>query len=423
MFGHRLEHDRQALLSGVIVKWSLTPCSPLFWLQACLLFFCFSNSSFAFIPATTVWTLGGSIGASPSALCTAAGYAYVRQGFFQTVTGSPFVSGSNTFMVYNGAEYGWCGTFSGGTNGPQFFQYERCPYPGATRVVSGHLQCEGDPPPPCPVSGTTKKDPIALSGISGQQGIGASMCAAATGADCAIKCNSGIASYNEVSGQSSVYCENYEFTGAGCTNTSLVATSVSTVPSTIKATPVNDPPKSREDCPGGSGFAQVNNVGMCLPSGTQFSGGSSTTTSTSGSVTTTSTTTVSPGGTNTTTTTTTYKDGSGNVTYSGTTTGTDGINQAGNNGQGGEKLNLGDAPVFDQSLPTETNFNIKAQGNPVFSTEIFATTASCPAPITFSAMGKDFSIDFSPICALADIIRGIVLMLSAIVAMRAVVTK
>lgn len=126
---------------------------------------------------------------------------------------------------------------------------------------------------------------------------------------------------------------------------------------------------------------------------------------------------------NTTTTTTTYKDGSGNVTYSGTTTGTDGINQAGNNGQGGEKLNLGDAPVFDQSLPTETNFNIKAQGNPVFSTEIFATTASCPAPITFSAMGKDFNIDFSPICALADIIRGIVLMLSAIVAMRAVVTK
>jgi len=254
---------------------------------------------------------------------------------------------------------------------------------------------------PCPSSETTKKDAIALSGISGQQGIGASMCAGSGGSDCAIKCNSGIASYNEVSGQSSVYCENYEFTGSGCTNTSLVATSVSTVPSTIKATPVNDPPKSREDCPGGS----------------------STTTSTSGSVTTTSTTTVNPGGTNTTTTTTTYKDGSGNVTYSGTTTGTDGINQAGNNGQGGEKLNLGDAPVFDQSLPTETNFNIKAQGNPVFSTEIFATTASCPAPITFSAMGKDFNIDFSPICALADIIRGIVLMLSAIVAMRAVVTK
>lgn len=291
-------------------------------------------------------------------------------------------------------------------------------------VVSGS-QCVNTctPLPPCPGEGTSKKDTVSLSGIAGQQGIGASMCADSGGSNCGIKCTSGIASYNDVSGQSSVYCESYTFTGSSCSDSSLVATPVSTVPSTIKATPVNDPPKSREDCPGGSGFAQVNNVGMCLPSGTQFSGGSSTTTSTSGSVTTTSTTTVNPGGTNTTTTTTTYKDGSGNVTYSGTTTGTDGINQAGNNGQSGEKLNLGDAPVFDQSLPTETNFNIKAQGNPVFSTEIFATTASCPAPITFSAMGKDFSIDFSPICALADIIRGIVLMLSAIVAMRAVVTK
>ncbi|TXI41535.1 MAG: hypothetical protein E6Q59_02035 [Nitrosomonas sp.] len=73
---------------------------------------------------------------------------------------------------------------------------------------------------------------------------------------------------NEVSGQSSVYCESYEFTGADCTNTSLVVTPVSTVPSTIKATPVNDPPKSREDCPGDFGFTQVNNVGMYLPSGT-----------------------------------------------------------------------------------------------------------------------------------------------------------
>ncbi len=405
------------------MRWLSTHCNPLCWLPAFLLFFCFSNSANAWVPGTLRWVVSGTWGDSATALCSGKGYAYANILAAQGVNTGPMTQGEYYFYTYVGLPYGWCATYEGGTNGPQVFQYQTCPYPGEYRIVSNRMECAGDPPPPCPVSGTTKKDTIALSGISGQQGIGASMCAGSGGSDCAIKCNSGIASYNEVSGQSSVYCENYEFTGADCTNTSLVATPVSTVPSTIKATPVNDPPKSREDCPGGSGFAQVNNVGMCLPSGTQFSGGSSTTTSTSGSVTTTSTTTVNPGGTNTTTTTTTYKDGSGNVTYSGTTTGTDGINQAGNNGQGGEKLNLGDAPVFDQSLPTETNFNIKAQGNPVFSTEIFATSASCPAPITFSAMGKDFNIDFSPICALADIIRGIVLMLSAIVAMRSLVNN
>jgi hypothetical protein len=276
---------------------------------------------------------------------------------------------------------------------------------------------------PCPAAGTKKNATVALSGIAGQAGIGVSMCADSGSSSCGMTCTSGIASYNDVSGQSSVYCESYTFTGSGCPANTPTAAPVSAVPTQNQATPVNNPPKSKQDCPGGSGFAEVNNVGMCLPSGTQVSGASTTQTSTGGgSVTSTSTTTVNSNGTNTTTTTTTYKDSQGNVTYSGTGTATDGINQAGVPGQG-DKPNLGDAPTFDPTLPQEATFNIKAQGNPVFSTEIFQTSASCPPDITYSVMGKDLSISFSSLCAFADVIRGIILMLSALVSMRVVVTQ
>jgi hypothetical protein len=161
---------------------------------------------------------------------------------------------------------------------------------------------------------------------------------------------------------------------------------------------------------------------MCLPSGTTIKDTPTTTTSSGGSVTAQTTSTVTSTGGTTTTTTTTYKDASGNVTYSGTTTGTTPLNQASTPGQG-DKPGLGDAPTFDPTLPQESTFTTRSQGNPVFSTEVFSVSASCPAPITFTAMDKNFSIDFTPICDLAAIVRGIILMLSAIVAMRAVVTS
>lgn len=409
------------------MKWLSTLCKVTFSLLLCSSASFFSSSVYAFVPAPVGYfsgATGNTVYSSASSLCTAAGYAQITGPFNQTVsTGPNSYGGDKMVFVEVGFEYGWCVVNSGSTNGPQFYQYSYCPSSGTTQVVNGHMQCEGDPPPDCPTAGTAKKDSIALSGISGQQGISAGMCAGTSGGDCGITCKSGIATYNDVSGQSSVYCESYEYTGSACTTPSLVATPVSSVPTQNQATPVNSPPKSKQDCPGGSGFAEVNNVGMCLPSGTNVTGAATTQTSTGGgSVSSTSTTTVNSNGTNTTTTTTTYKDAQGNVTYSGTGTATDGINQAGVPGQG-DKPNLGDAPTFDPTLPQEATFNIKAQGNPVFSTEIFQTSASCPPDITYSVMGKDLSISFSSLCAYADVLRGIILMLSALVSMRVVVTS
>ncbi|MDP1595169.1 MAG: virulence factor TspB C-terminal domain-related protein [Gallionella sp.] len=300
------------------------------------------------------------------------------------------------------------------------FQTGFCP----TGYTYDGTQCVNSctPPADCPSAGTKKSASVALSGITGQAGISTTMCADSGGTNCGVSCSSGIASYNDVSGQSSVYCDSYTFTGSACSDPALVAAPVTGVPATNQATPVNSPPKTKQDCPGGSGFAEVNNVGMCLPSGTTYTGSSTTTTSTTGSVTTTSTTTVNQTGGNTTTTIKTHKDSGGNITYSGSTTDSPSINQLNSPGAG-DKPSLGDAPTFDTTLPSEATFNIKAQGNPVFSTEIFASTASCPAPIAYAAMGQEFSIDFSGICALADIIRGIVLLLAAIVSMRSLVTN
>lgn len=390
-------------------------------------FVSFSLNSFASTQPITAWFGGGSYnGSSSQSLCTSLGYTYFTGGFHQTVNpGAFYVSGQGYFHTFNGAEFGWCTNFQGSTNGMQVYEADKCPDDGLGYVMlGGRMKCGSGPlQDDCPAAGTKKSQNVAVSGLSGQQGIGASMCADSGNTTCAMTCNSGIASYNEVSGQSSVYCESYTFSGSQCSNNAPVASAVTDVPTQNQATPVNNPPKSKQDCPGGSGFAEVNNKGMCLPGGTTVTGQSTTQTSTGGgSVSTTSTTTVNNNGTNSTTTITTYKDANGIVTYSGTGISTDGINQAGTQGNN-EKPNLGDAPTFDSTLPSEATFNIKAQGNPVFSTEIFQTTASCPPDINYSVMGRDLSISFSSLCAFADVIRGIILMLSALVSMRVVVTQ
>lgn len=408
------------------MKWLSTLFNRSCWLLACSLCFFFSSNVFAATCSPDEPTSTPSIGyyyvagiqaykyPSSSIACSSA--AAVDQFWGPGYTGSGSGTGPSVCVVTK--------TSDSSTNQTSIdFAAGTCP---TGFVVSGSI-CVNTCTPldPCPTAGTTKKDTVALSGISGQQGIGTSMCADSGTSTCGIKCSSGIASYNEVSGQSSVYCESYEFTGSNCTDTSKIATAVTTVPSTNQATPLNNPPKSRQDCPGGSGFAEVNNVGMCLPGGTQVSGGSTTQSSSSGSVTTTSTTTINSTGGNTTTTITTYKDANGNITYEGTGVSNTGINQAaagGGTGQG-DKPSLGDAPTFDQTLPQEATFNIKAQVNPVFSTEIFQTSASCPAPVVFTAMNQEFTIDYAPVCEHAEIIRAMILFLAAVASMRIVTTS
>lgn len=394
----------------------------------CLFFFCFSNSVYSRICAPGELTTTPSVGfyyvaginsykyPSPSIACSSAasidkfwgdGYTGSGSGTGPTACTVTKTSTGTTFLQASI-------TFSAGT----------CP---TGFVLDGSI-CRNTctPEEPCPSAGTEKKATVALSGISGEQGIGVSMCVESGTSNCNMTCSSGIASYNDVTGQSSVYCESYTFTGTNCTDTSKTASPVTSVPTQNQATPLNNPPKSKEDCPGGSGFATVNNVGMCLPSGTKYTDASSTTTTQGGgSVTTTSTTTTNNNGTTSTTTVNTYKDASGNVTYSGTTTGTSSLNQNGTTGGQGDNKppNLGNAPTFDSTLPQESTFNIKAQSNPVFSTQIFQSSATCPPDITYSVLGRDLSISFSSICAFADVIRGIILMLSALVSMRVVVSQ
>ena len=398
-------------------------------LAAFLLFTFFIDSVYASTASEKKYIWNNQQYSSGSAACAAAGtnLTYISTST-RTGAGGPFnVASSFWLYYYVGADIGDCKNTSNQVV-TSINQGEVCPISGQYVLSNGHMYCgTGDPEPVCPAAGTKKTSPLALGGLSGQQGISANMCAGTSGGDCGIKCSSGIASYNDVSGQSSVYCDTYEFTGAACTNTSLVASSVSSVPTANQATPVNTPPKSKADCPGGSGFAEVNNVGMCLPSGTQYSSGNSTTSSSTGSVTSTSTTTINNNGTATTTTINTYKDAAGNITYSGTGTQTGSTNLADGTGINGQKgtnpTDLGTAPTFDNTLPGEGAFTPKVQSNPIISTTIFNSSSSCPAPIEFSAMNQAFTISFQPICDLSDIIRGIVLLLSGIVAMRAVVSN
>jgi hypothetical protein len=399
------------------VIWLSTLCNRSSLLLAFLFFICFSSNSFAVdcqsgYPSTTPEFKWAGFGSEtfPSGELACASSSYMN---YMSATSVDTSVQSETSVKCTFQPHGQIG-----------FSNRSAGCADGYNLVGSQCVAACTPPAECPTAGTTKNSSVAVSGISGQQGIGASMCADSGGSSCGIKCNSGIASYNDVSGQSSVYCDSYEFTGSACTS-APVAAPVTSVPATNQATPINSPPKSKQDCPGGSGFAEVNNVGMCLPSGTQFSGGATTQTSSGGSVSTSSVTTVNAGGTNTTTTVTTYKDAAGNVTYSGTGTSTGSINQAvtgGGIGQG-DKPSFGDAPTFDSTLPQEATLNIKAQGNPVFSTEIFASTPSCPAPITYTAMGQELSIDFASICAFSDVIRGIILLLSAVTAMRSLVTS
>lgn len=389
----------------------------MFWLVLCSSVFFYSNDTFASTLPTIKFIAGGGYsGSSGSAICTSINSTYTYQ-YQQAQAGnsSVSVSGSDYVQTFLGAEVGWCKNTNGNLT-QQVYEVRTCPQAGGHILQDGLMYCGSGAyvPPTCPAEGT-KVDGAYTTTSTGET----SCFTSPSGATCNVTNGSSISTTDPVSGTVTSWVTSGTYSSGTCTQSNTTAQP--TQPTTQNVTPVNNPPKSAADCPGGSGFAQINNTAMCLPSGTTIKDTPTTTTSTGGSVTAQTTSTVTSTGGTTTTTTTTYKDASGNVTYSGTTTGTTPLNQA-STGQG-DKPGLGDAPTFDPTLPQESTFTTRSQGNPVFSTEVFSVTASCPAPITFTAMEKNFSIDFTPICDLAAIVRGIILMLSAIVAMRAVVTS
>lgn len=271
-------------------------------------------------------------------------------------------------------------------------------------TLNGEGQCQLDTCVDCPNEGT-------FSGAGSATGSASTSCNGScelsSGGDC-------LNSFDPITQQvTNTWCSGWTFTGQSCTE--------NTHSGGNPTDPTNTNPSSPSDCPPQTGFAEVNGVSMCLPGGSSYTGGTTTTTDniTGDTTTTTNVTTINSDGSSSTTTNVTTVNGSGTVTGDQTT-----VTEGGKIGDGKEKqeIDLGDAPQMSQELPTDENFEISSV--PLFnlSTDIFGATASCPAPIAFTAMGIDFEIDLQPLCDLAPMIRGIILLLASITSIRLLVT-
>lgn len=403
------------------MRWLSIRCNRLFWLLACLSFSFCSSNAFSSVPAEEGYTGSGGFSSSALGACQLLGYNYLSPAFTQT-SDSGILSGSGYVWHYkNGYSYYGCRVTEGGSNVTTVYQAQRC-VTSEYSLIGSDLVCGSGPLNICPSAGTVSNTAQTSSFVGSTTPTTSCYKGADGTSNCVATCTgSSVVTYDDVAGVSNNFCTQFVYSGAACTTTdALVATSPGTG-STV--TPLVSPPKSSADCPAGSGFAEINNQTMCLKSGTTYSGGSTSTTGGGGTSTQTTTTTINKDGTTTTKTTVSGTDTAGNSTGSYTTTTTGSINGADGGTNKDPTLNLGPAPNFDQSLPNDTGFNVKTVSNPVFNTSLFGTSGSCPAPLTFEALGRSFSITFQPVCDLADIIRGIILMLAAIVALRAVVTK
>lgn len=410
------------------MKWLSIHYKVSFWLVPFLLFICFTSNTYAAIaPSGTVVQFNGLF-PDMTSYCQAnvpGGKQFqevvstpVTQNPGSTVNGNGYVglsslaNGGSTLtckstddLTYGqiGTDGQYCLIASGSTNNNGILSCTTCPPgyedQGGTCVVE--ISCDA--------AGTSAGENF----WNGSKGGGGCI------DGCAVQADGGCISVtSEISGITSTSCTRTSFTGQSCESQPNVVVGAN-VKDDIAVPPENDPPQSSQDCSPGTGFAQVNNETMCLPSGTTIDGETKTSTSNGGTTTETTTTTVNPDGTTTTETTSSYTDSGGN-TISGSTTTQSGINQAGG-GNNQDDKGLGPAPTFDQSLPEEPEINILTVPTPTLSMDIFTNTASCPAPITFTAMDQDFEISFDSVCAFADVIRGIILLISAIAAIRIVV--
>lgn len=397
------------------------------WLPAFLLFICFSNSAFAAIAPSGdfVSTIGPS---SPDAYCQSAlpnGKTFKDFSLIinpgnpgNSLTGGGYVAFAS---AANGGTVNMCRA----TDNVPYGQYiimggQYCLIADGYQNNAGILSCtvcpsgtvdQGGvcvPETPCPDYGT-------FYGAGEVSGGSSSGCAGSCGISSGGSC---ISSNDPITGTvTSNWCSGWTYTGSSCEDNDFTGTDA---PEGVPSENGGRPTKP-SDCPPQTGYAEVNGVASCLPSGSSYQGGSATSTdSVTGNTTTiNTTTTINSDGSRTTTTITNVYGSGGDLISTNTDTQTDG--QIGD-GKGKEDQSFGDAPNFDDTLPGEAAFDIKTQTGQTLSTEIFSVAASCPAPIEFEAMGQQFSITFQPICDLADIIRGIVLMLSAIAAIRIIVT-
>lgn len=176
---------------------------------------------------------------------------------------------------------------------------------------------------------------------------------------------------------------------------------------------------------------QVNGVTVCLDKSTTETENSTLVTNPDGSTTQT-TTKQNADGTQTTTTTNTNSSGTTTSTTtttsagSGTGSGSSWCQQHPNDPQcqayKNDEEGLGDPVNFDEALPDGTFPGMPDQGSleglEVSYSRLGGVTGACPAPITFSAMGQQFEIDFTAVCDYADLITAIMILVAAFVSFR-----
>lgn len=364
----------------------------------------------------------GDVSSSPvSSVVTSSAGGYIHYS-------TPGSGTYNLCLTTTNASYGY-GTYYG-----QF-----CRISDGYSYTGGQLKCEvcppgysdvggtcQQPPPECPSSGASVGHTLITGDITGSASIaGTELCISnpdhpsTPGAVCGVQCNSGAVSVDPVSGISQMYCQSASFTGSTCTGGSVAG-----------ADPGPDPDFGEQkepsgNCPPGTASGQINDLDVCLPSGSTVSNDVKKTTQGNKTLTTTKNQTVNPDGSVTTTITNIYNDGTSS-TSSTTTTTDDKINAGGNDSSNnGGKDGSEDMPIpdMDTSLGGFEALPTRVPDNPVFSTSIISTSATCPPPITFTVMDVDLSIDFEPICDLAPMIRAIMLILAGLVALRVVVSK
>lgn len=423
----------------------LNRCKASFYSLAFCLSICFSGNAFAVLAPISWGNIENTKGfaASADATCKLWNATYKAGAEQGSTSNSGYSSTFDISWKRNGPTIS-CTTSTGGPTQAWAAQYQYCTgknsisgtYPNATCVScpSGTVEQNGAcvPPPVCPNAGATTY-PTALDGgffVAAGAGPyetgpnGSSFCLPHNGGLCEVKCTTGMVGPNPIASGEVAVCTSLTATGSACSPATMPEMKVELNPLAVEPeTGPGTEPNSPSDCPPGTGFAQVNNQKMCLPSGTVGSGASSSSSSSDGGSTKSeSTWEIGADGTVTTKTETTVNlgDGSSLSSSSSSKSGSDGAD-----GKDAPPLDFGPAPSFDDSAVAGLDDAALPVGAPLapFQADLglFGGGGACPAPITFEAMGVGFEIPFDGICQFSGMIRALFILSAVFVSLRVVV--
>ncbi len=405
----------------------------------CFLAICFSGSAHAVTAPTTITQQGGNFNSDHLAACLSMSSQFSGTpinttssgGYFQKTIGGvdySFKPQAGTWkqcVYYTGNPVG--GTFVGG-----YYFCQGATYPDATNSCAscppGYTNIGGvcQVAPTCPAAGTKRVPTLAGGGffVSFSSGVldtgmsGSTYCSDG----CAGKCTAGFTGPNPVASGYAAVCTELTMTGGDCPGTSPPMNMQLENP--LEVEPETDPdadgkPEGPNDCPPGTGYAEINGKSSCLPSGTSGTGSSTTQTGSGGDTSNSeSEWEILPGGQTQTTTTTTSS--SGGNTSTTTTTNTPGINGVdGKDGKDAKDIDFGPPPTFDTSLPAEDGLPVGPELQP-FTPDfnMFGGGFTCPAPIPVDVLGVVTEFSFQPACDIAPAIKSLFLIVCSAFSIR-----